>query len=225
MQNMYMLITITRREDSRSLVSLFSRLELPVLYSSLARGTARSNTLNLLGIEATEKTVHQTVVTHNKLLELKKALENEFRIDLPDRGIAVAIPLSSITTHDTLNYFADGHSEDEMKKDKQTVCENELIVAICNRGHTEEIMAPARSAGAFGGTVIHAKGTAKGMEENFFGLSIVDEKEIIYIVTKRETRNAIMQAITDAAGAGTEAHALVFSLPVAQTVGMRLETE
>ena len=83
-------------------------------------------------------------------------------------------------------------------------------------------MEHARAAGAGGGTVLHAKGTA-GTEyaEKFFGLSLVDEKEIIYIVSKKDTRNAIMQAITDGAGPGTKAHALVFSLPVSDTAGFR----
>ena len=98
----------------------------------------------------------------------------------------------------------------------------ELIIAICNKGHTEDVMTCARAAGAGGGTVLHAKGTA-GSEyaEKFFGLSLVDEKEIIYIVSKKETRNAIMQAITDGAGPGTKAHTLVFSLPVTETAGFR----
>ena len=63
----------------------------------------------------------------------------------------------------------------------------ELIIAICNKGHTEDVMECARGAGAGGGTVLHAKGTA-GSEyaEKFFGLSLVDEKEIIYIVSKKD---------------------------------------
>ena len=101
----------------------------------------------------------------------------------------------------------------------------ELIVTICNKGHTEDVMEAARGAGAGGGTILHAKGTGTEYAEKFFGISIVDEKEIIYIVSSKEKRNAIMQAITDHAGAGTKAHALVFSLPVTETAGFRLYGE
>ena len=38
----------------------------------------------------------------------------------------------------------------------------EMIIAVANQGYIEPIMEAARSAGAGGGTVIHAKGT--GME-------------------------------------------------------------
>lgn len=98
----------------------------------------------------------------------------------------------------------------------------ELVIVICNKGHTEDVMEAARGAGAGGGTIFHAKGTGTEYAERFFGISLIDEKEIIFIVTEQEKRSPIMQAITDRAGVGTKAHALVFSLPVTDTAGFRL---
>ena len=226
MQHMYWFITISRKADAEEIIKLYKKLEVPRLYCTLAHGTTKSQTLDLLGIEQSEKVVHQAVVTHNKLCELKKTLEMDFQIDLPDRGIALAVPLTSISTKNTLDFFSGGHVEDEMtdteQKEKSTL---ELIIVICNKGHTEDVMEAARKAGAGGGTILHAKGTVTEYAEKFFGISIVDEKEMIYIVSKKEARNAIMQAITDNAGAGTKAHALVFSLPVTETAGFRLYGE
>ncbi|MBQ3489141.1 MAG: P-II family nitrogen regulator [Clostridia bacterium] len=223
MQNLYWFITISKRSDAEEVIELYQELEVPRVYSCLANGTAKSQILDLLGLELCEKTVHQTVVTHNKLHELIAALEWKLHIDLPGQGIALAIPLTSISTRKSLDFFAGGHAEDEMKEKEQVhPRQMELIIAICNKGYTEDVMEQARAAGAGGGTVLHAKGTA-GTEyaEKFFGLSLVDEKEIIYIVSKKEMRNAIMQAITNGAGPGTKAHALVFSLPVSDTAGFR----
>ncbi|MBR7161813.1 MAG: P-II family nitrogen regulator [Clostridia bacterium] len=223
MQNLYWFITISKRSDTETVIELYQELEVPRVYSCLANGTAKSQILDLLGLELCEKTVHQTVDTHNKLHELISALERKLHIDLPGQGIALAVPLSSISTKKSLDFFSGGHAEDEMKEKAQVhPRQMELIIAICNKGHTEDVMEHARAAGAGGGTVLHAKGTA-GTEyaEKFFGLSLVDEKEIIYIVSKKDTRNAIMQAITDGAGPGTKAHALVFSLPVSDTAGFR----
>ncbi len=226
MQNLYWYIMISKRSDAKELIELCQKLEVPRLYSALAHGTAKSQSLDLLGIEPSEKVIHQTVITQNKMEELTSALEKEFQIDLPDKGIALAVPLTSIATKTTLDFFSGGHAEDEMTNQKQP--ENmpmELIVAICNKGHTEDVMEAARAAGAGGGTILHAKGTGTEYAEKFFGISIVDEKEIIYIVSGKEKRNAIMQAIVDHAGAGTKAHALVFSLPVTNTAGFRLYGE
>ena len=227
MQNLYWFITISKRADTDTVISLYQELEVPRVYSCLANGTAKSQLLDILGLEECEKTVHQAVVTHNKLHELIAALERKLHIDMPGQGIALAIPLSSISTKKSLDFFSGGHAEDEMKdKQQMNPREMELIIAICNKGFTEDVMEAARKAGAGGGTVLHAKGTA-GSEyaEKFFGLSLADEKEIIYIVAKKDTRNAIMQAITDNAGPGTKAHALVFSLPITDTAGFRFYDE
>ena len=81
------------------------------------------------------------------------------------------------------------------------------------------VMDAARSAGAAGGTVLHARGTGMKRAEKFFGVSLVSEKELVLIVTKTENKNAIMQAVMQKAGMDTKAKAIVFSLPVTDTAG------
>lgn len=63
------------------------------------------------------------------------------------------------------------------------------------------------------------------MDEKFMGMTLVPEKEMISIVVRTDQKNAIMQAIMDKAGRGTKAGAIVFSLPVTDTAGMRLMEE
>ncbi len=226
MQNLYWFITISRRADSDMVSELYQELEVPRFYSSLAYGTAKSTLLDLLGLEQCEKVVHQTVITHNKLHELITALERRLQIDLPGQGIALAVPLASVATKNTLDFFSGGHAEDEMTdKTQMNPRAMELIIAVCNKGYTEDVMEAARSAGAGGGTILHAKGTGTKFAEKFFGLQLAEEKEIIMIVAKKACRNPIMQAVTDTAGPGTRAHALVFSLPVTDTAGFRFYDE
>ena len=86
MQHMYWFITISRKADAEEIIELYKRFEVPRLYCTLAHGTAKSQTLDLFGIEQSEKVVHQAVITHNKLRELKKTLEMDFQIDLPTAG-------------------------------------------------------------------------------------------------------------------------------------------
>ena len=101
----------------------------------------------------------------------------------------------------------------------------ELLVVIANQGHTEQIMDAARSVGAGGGTVLHAKGTGMEHAEQFLGFSLASEKEIVLIVVPQEKKNGIMRAIMDQAGLNSEAKAIAFSLPVTSTAGMRLLEE
>lgn len=95
-----------------------------------------------------------------------------------------------------------------------------LITVIAEKGCSDMVMDAARAAGAGGGTVVHAKGTATEFTAKFFGVSIAAEKEMIYIVTRRADKDAIMRAVIEKAGPATDARAAVFSLPVEDVVGL-----
>lgn len=97
-----------------------------------------------------------------------------------------------------------------------------LIVAVANEGRTDTVMNAARAAGAAGGTVIHGKGTASEEAAHFFNISIASEKEMIFIVSKKEQKAQIMRSVLEKAGPGTEAGAVIFSLPVTSVEGFGL---
>ncbi len=78
---------------------------------------------------------------------------------------------------------------------------------------------------AVGGTVIHDKGTGGAHAEKFLGVSLVPEKEMVFIVAKADHKKAIMESIMKDAGVKTDAKAIVFSLPVTDTASMRLLDE
>ena len=98
----------------------------------------------------------------------------------------------------------------------------ELLIVIANQGYSGLIMDAARSENAGGGTVIHAKGTGMERAEQFLGVSLAAEKEMVLIVIKREDKNRIMRAIMDQAGTASKARSVILSLPVTSTAGLRL---
>lgn len=97
--------------------------------------------------------------------------------------------------------------------------ETDLIITIVNRGFADLVMEAAKSKGAFGGTIINARGTANDAEK-FFNISIQPEKEIVLIVVEREKRHEIMQEICTRAGLYTAGQGISFSVPVDETVGL-----
>ena len=99
----------------------------------------------------------------------------------------------------------------------------ELLVVIANHGYSDLIMDAARGAGAAGGTVIHAKGTGMEGAAHFMGVELVNEKELVLIVSHTAQKNQIMNAIMRKAD--PKAGAIVFSLPVTDTAGLRLLEE
>lgn len=72
---------------------------------------------------------------------------------------------------------------------------HELITVILNRGYADDAMQAARKAGAGGGTVVNARGTAREDDAKFFGMHIVPEKEMLMIVVESEKKAAVIDAI------------------------------
>ena len=221
MKNYYWLITIIQRSDTKEYEEFYLRHGVDVIYSTPCNGTAHERTLSILGIERTEKTMLFSVVTQDTLKKLKRQLTVEIKIDLPNRGVAMAVPMSGIGGMRTLEYFTAGQELGaEETEEKKMQSDHELIVAIYQKGYTELVMDAAREAGARGGTTIRAKGTGAGAEK-FFGITLAEEKEIVFIVSDLLKKKEIMKAIMQKAGVDTKAHAVVFSLPVSETAGFR----
>lgn len=224
MNNLYLLITIIRRADSEEYERFYESDGVGIIYTIPCNGTAHAKTLDLFGLEKTEKSMLMSVVTEPTLKDLCKKLTRDMKIDLPDRGVAMAVPLSGIAGARTLEYFTATQEtqqpEAENTEEKKMQSDYELIVAIYEKGYTEAVMDAARAAGAGGGTTVRAKGTGAGAQK-FFGLTLAEEKEMVFIVSSSAKKKDIMKAIIHDAGPDSKAHALVFSLPVSETAGFR----
>ncbi|MBQ9112885.1 MAG: P-II family nitrogen regulator [Clostridia bacterium] len=222
MKDLYLLMTIVRRKDAPEYEEFYRNEGVGAVYNTPCNGTAHAKTLDLLGIERTQKSMLLSTVTGATWKNVKRHLTVNMKIDLPDRGVAIVVPLSGVGGSRTLDYFTSGQQlpEDQQTEDNIMQSSHELIVAIYEKGYTEMVMDAAREAGAAGGTTINAKGTGAGAEK-FFGLSLAEEKEMVFIVSGTDKKKDIMKAIMQKAGMDTKAHALVFSLPVSATAGFR----
>ena len=214
------LITITHREFSEQYVDSLKKLGINAVMTKLCLGTASDSVLNLLDLEKTEKIMIEAMISSDKVKDVKDVLISELNIYTPGNGIAMFLPVDGIGGATAKKYFLGEQSESEVDKVEEKLSKAVLIITICNKGNTDLVMNVAREAGATGGTVVKAHGT--GVEiAKFFGITICEEKEMVYIVSKREERDKIMYAIMEKAGKDSEAHGVVFSLPVDSVVGIR----
>ena len=215
-----MVMAIVDRDKAKLMAELFENHKLPMVLAVLGRGTATSEVLDLYGLEAKEKALLITVAGADMTKQLIRAAKHKLFIDVPGTGIMMAIPLKSVGGGKTLAFLSGGAAPDkavpEMKFD------HELIMAVINEGHTDPVMDAARSAGAAGGTVLHAKGTGGKLSEKFLGVSLADEKEVVLIVSKAGEKTAIMRAISDQCGVDTPSGAITFSLPISSVAGLRV---
>lgn len=225
MDELYMMATISDRNQARRFLAFYREHGVTVTLITFGKGTAASEVLDSFGLEAAKKAILFAFVTGTEWKEIKSGLQKQIKIDIPGSGIAFIVPLSSIGGKKQLEFLTEGR---EFKKGEESTLKEtkyELLVVIANQGYTDMIMDAAREANAPGGTVIHAKGTGTEKAEKFLGVSIAAEKEMIFMVARKEGKNAIMKAIMEKAGIHSEARSVVFSLPVTETAGMRLIEE
>ena len=220
---LYYIIAITDHDRGEAMGSLYHAAGLHLILSMPARGTATSEHLAIYGLDATEKCVIAAVGSAQEADSLIRSAKRKLFIDIPGNGVMLAVPLKSVAGARTLAYLTDNR---EMGGKPSMEFAHELIVVILNEGYSDFVMDAARSAGAGGGTVLHAKGTGRSRAESFFGVSLADEKDVVYIVAYADQKADIMRAIQEQAGPGTKAGAICFSLPISAVAGLReRETE
>ena len=222
MSNVYCMITITGKNQGERFSSLFKTEQLPVMLLTLGAGTASSEMLDYFGMESREKIVIFTVVTQESWRRVKRQMEEKLNIDVPGTGISFIVPVSSVGGGKAFRYLLAGQAYIKEEETELKNTEYELIIVISNYGYNNLVMDAAREAGAGGGTVVHSRGTGREKAEKFLGVTLAEEKEMTFIVTRSEKKNDIMKAIMEKAGLESKAKSILFSLPVTETTGLRI---
>ena len=97
---------------------------------------------------------------------------------------------------------------------------HEAIFCIVNSGYSEAVMDAAKKAGARGGTIINARGTAGKEAETFFHITVQPEKEIVMILVTKDIKDAVLNALYEEVGLDTAGQGIAFSVPVDSVVGL-----
>lgn len=161
---------------------------------AMGRGTASNGVLQLLGLGDTSKDIVYIIIKNS----IKQAVYDAI-IKASEKKAHFGV----MFTLDTPGFIRAGHLAEsdvsEKSEGEETMkAENnyQMINVIVNKGYAEDAMAAARKAGAGGGTIIGARGTAKEGDAAFFGMKIVPEKEMLMILVPAEKKSAIVKAIT-----------------------------
>lgn len=225
MSELFLTFAITDRSRTREIITVYQEQGVSVPMVMLGKGTANSEILDIFGLDDTEKTVCFAVAVDAVWEKIKRSLERRMHIDVPGTGIAFTVPLASIGGKRELMFLTAGQ---EFEKGEETHMKDtvySLLVVIANQGCSDMVMDAAHKGGAGGGTVLRAKGSGMEKAEQFMGISLAAEKDVIFIVTKTEKKNEIMKTIMNEAGVETRAGSILFSLPVTDTAGLRLTND
>lgn len=222
-----LLVSIVNQKDDLKLKDVLDEISVSLSFTFAGKGTARSTVLDYLGIGETDKVIVVSVIPESDEDKIIHKIRQEMALYLVGRGISFTIPLSGISeiVAKGIAAAASNKNIDRSKIMKSEDRKYDLIVVSVEANHVDEAIEAAHEAGAAGGTVIRARNLNNAKAEQFVGISLLEEREILIILTKKESKLAIMQALSEKVGLKTEAGGVIFSLPVDRTAGISAADE
>ena len=215
---MKLIVSIVERGQGKDLIRLFTQQNVLHHMQCGGKGTATSEIMDLLGLDSLEKDVVFSIGKGTLANQLMRDLNHDLRGSLRVKGIVFDMKLTAMAHVTALAILApvknEQGREDTMMEEGKT---SSMILVTVNQGFTEEVMDTARKAGARG-TIIHARWAGSESAEEFYGITLQQEKEIIAILSPSEQRKEIMEAINKAHGLKTEARGTVCSLAIEDVV-------
>lgn len=165
-----------------------------------------------------ERDILLSIAPKDTLRQLMYYLKDEDRSELEAKGIAFTMDVSGLgtilaVTLSRIEAMDAERGEMIMEQDNR----HHLILVAVNQGYTDAVMDTARAAGARGGTVVRARWVGAGEIEQFIGITLQAEKEILAIVATGKERSRIMEEINRIHGLKSSAQAVVISLPIDHT--------
>jgi len=215
MERIKILTAITERGYGRELVEMMAKRGAGYQIRLSGRGTASSEMMDILGLGSSEKDI---VISLGKQ-SIIEGIAREYTDNLTSirRGRGIMMLLSpnamgnlaaSILSMQNSAGLREG--DEQMKNEHK----HSLIIISVNQGYTDQVMQTARQAGATGGTIIKARLAADEAAEQFQGLNLQPEKEIITILAADSIKANVMNAVNAEYGLTSEAQGVVFSIPV-----------
>ena len=217
------LFLITTPKLSEKAVGMFRKGAVPILYQWNAVGTAPNEMIDILGLGSPDKSILLSILPKHFADAMLKKLKKELRLGAVNSGIAFTLPLSG--ANKLMLRMVEQLNEVEInteRKDKMIMSDTKysIIVATVNQGFSGEVMDAARKAGAGGGTVVPSRCIGNEEAMGFWGISVQEEKDMVFIVAEEESKLAIMQAIGETCGVHSAAKGLIVSLPIDTVIGL-----
>ena len=218
------LVSIINKADNEKLTESINRHCTAMHFSGICHGTARSHHRSYFGIDDVEKRVTFSLIPSYLENTILNSIGRDLKLYLLGRGIAFTIPLSGISNIVEEPILATPDKEIRTTKSrvskKEKTSMHELVIAVVNEKYSDAAVEAARAAGATGATVFHTRSVDNAKVEGGMGASIPDETDSIFMLTTKEYKLKIMEAIRDSAGLKTEGSAVIFSVPVDDLVGI-----
>ena len=215
MERTKILVAITERGYGGDLVEWMAKRGAGYQIRLTGRGTASSEMMDILGLGSSEKDVVISLGKQSAIESVAREFTDSMNSLRRGRGIMMLLSpnamgnlAAAILSMQNTTGLREG--DEPMKNEHK----HSLILISVNQGYTEQVMHTARQAGATGGTIVKARLAQDEAAEQFQGMNLQPEKEVIAILAADTIKANVMNAVNAAFGLTSEAQGVVLSLPV-----------
>ncbi|WP_077620716.1 P-II family nitrogen regulator [Bacillus sinesaloumensis] len=180
----------------------------------IGKGTIKNRLLEFLALNDVKKEI-VLMVSDNKTVEYAlEQLDKKFKFSKPNHGIAFTTSVGQI-------FGASSCKGEPMKEERGA--DNTMyhsITVIVEKGNAENVIDAAVEAGSKGGTIINARGSGIHETSKLFSMEIEPEKEIVLILSERDSTEAIVGSIREKIKIDEPGNGIIFIQDVKNTYGI-----
>ena len=180
---------------------------------SIGKGTVNNRLLGFLGLYEIRKEIVTMIVEHELAAEAIQGISNDMEFHKADHGIAFSLSVSEfIGTKNTVNNAS--------KISKVGDRMYQIIYVVVDKGKAEDVIDAASKVGARGGTIINARGAGVHEVQKLFSVEIEPEKEEVFIITKTELKDAIVESVRTHLKIDEPGNGILFVMDIDEVYGL-----
>lgn len=180
----------------------------------LGRGTIHNRLLEFLAISDVRKEIVLMVADQRTAVEAIEQLDKKFKLSKPNHGIAFTTSVSRVLGASSIPH---GDKNNSGGADRIMY---HAITVIVEKGNAEYVIDAATEAGSKGGTIINARGSGIHEVSKVLAMEIEPEKEMVLILSKTESTDAIVAAIRNKLKIDEPGNGIIFIQDVHRAYGL-----
>ena len=181
---------------------------------SFGRGTVQNRLLDILGIIDVQKEIVTMIVERELATAVLQGLSSELEFERPHHGIAFSLSVSEFIG--SKNQIIDNPEIKEVRDSMYNI-----VYVVVEKGNAEAVIEAGNKAGARGGTIVNARGSGIHEAQRLFSIEIEPEKEEVFIITKSEDKDAIVESIRTDLSIDEPGNGILFVIDVNEVYGLR----
>ena len=180
----------------------------------LGKGTVKSRLLDFLALSDVRKEIVLMVSGKSAVNDVMKLLNDKFEFEKPGHGVAFTVSVNDIIGARNCERSA---GEEKRGADNKMY---EVITVVVDKGRAENVIEVATEAGSKGGTIINARGSGMHETMKLFSMDIEPEKEIVMILSEKETTDTIVSSIRGQLKIDEPGNGIIFTVDVNKAYGL-----